>query len=151
MQLCSCHPCPIFTEALPGISKKHVSPRTLISTPTALSRNSRASFISQMSLVRPAEARGRKSTAKLSGRQRGSDGACLNRGGIASQLRKIGAHVHARRVRDTSLQLENLGFNAHLAKPQRKSVCAWGIEWSAPVRPQQDIRNLFSNSKMSMR
>lgn len=29
-------------------------------------------------------------------------------------------------------------------------VCVWGIEWSAPVRPQQDIRNLFSNSKIYM-
>lgn len=51
---------------------------------------------------------------------------------------------------DTLVQLENSGLNAHLAKPQRKSVCVWGIEWSAPVRPQQDIRNLFSNSKMYM-
>lgn len=29
-------------------------------------------------------------------------------------------------------------------------VCVWGIERSAPVRPQQDIRNLFSNSKIYM-
>lgn len=54
------------------------------------------------------------------------------------------------RENDTLVQLENSGLNAHLAKPQRKRVCVWGIEWSAPVRPQQDIRNLFSNSKMYM-
>lgn len=29
---------------------------------------------------------------------------------------------------DTLVQLENSGLNAHLAKPQRKRVCVWGIE-----------------------
>lgn len=47
----------------------------------------------------------------------------------------------------TEFQLENSGLSARLAKPHRKSVCEWGIRRSAPVRPQQDIRNLFSNSK----
>lgn len=38
----------------------------------------------------------------------------------------------------------------HVWPNRNGRVCVWGIEWSAPVRPQQDIRNLFSNSKIYM-
>lgn len=64
------------------------------------------------------------------------------------RLLKIVSHLRlSSQTLLSEFQLENSGLSARLAKPQRKSVCEWGIGRSAPVRPQQDIRNLFSNSK----